>query len=338
MGRRQRLLNAYKRSAVRTVVLTIMFLSVAQWLLHSQPRKAAPSSIPEHNSHFIVVTTQRSGSRWLVDELRRARCIDCGGEYFNAKDFWTTSKMRLAVDGFLTLSPGKNVSVVGKAFEDMRDVWARKEKGTSPKRRQGFKWMLNQPTDLGAEEAFASWLLPVLKQRRAKLIFLVRRHLLRLLVSKKTNADSKGTTEHVPHAHSTEEASSVAKKVELPARRRLLRALDRENRTMATLKALFETSQKAGIPSKFLVYEDLDRDNSQFDSIRSWLTDGDACAQDFDKPSKDVKIHSHADLREYVSNWERVKDTLRGTAYQHLLCDDSRDAPESDVGRGRACD
>ena len=106
---------------------------------------------------------------------------------------------------------------------------------------------------------------------------------------------------------------------------------------MATLKALFETSQKAGIPSKFLVYEDLDRDNSQFDSIRSWLTDGDACAQDFDKPSKDVKIHSHADLREYVANWERVKDTLRGTAYQHLLCDDSRDAPESDMGRGRAC-
>ena len=66
----------------------------------------------------------------------------------------------------------------------------------------------------------------------------------------------------------------MAKKVELPARRRLLRALDRENRTMATLKALFETSQKAGIPSKFLVYEDLDRDNSQFNDIRSWLVDG----------------------------------------------------------------
>ena len=107
---------------------------------------------------------------------------------------------------------------------------------------------------------------------------------------------------------------------------------------MATLKALYETCQKAGIPSKFLVYEDLDRDNSQFNDIRSWLVDGDACAQDFDKPSKDVKIHSHADLREYVSNWERVKFTLRGTAYQHLLCDDLRDAPESDVGRGRACD
>ena len=128
----------------------------------------------------------------------------------------------------------------------------------------------------------------------------------------------------------------MAKKVELPARRRLLRALDRENRTMATLKALFETSQKAGIPSKFLVYEDLDRDNSQFDSIRSWLVDGDACAQDFDKPSKDVKIHSHADLREYVSNWERVKDTLRGTAYQHRLLR-FMDAPISDMGRGRAC-
>ena len=273
----------------------------------------------------------------MVDELRRARCIDCGGEYFNSKDFWTAPKMRTAVDGFLTLSPGKNVSVVGRAFEDMRDVWARKEKGTSPKRRQGFKWMLNQPTDIGAEEAFASWLLPVVKARRAKLIFLVRRHLLRLLVSKKTNADSKGTSEHVPHAHSTEEASSVAKKVELPARRRLLRALDRENRTMATLKSLFETSQREGIPSKFLVYEELDRDNAQFNDIRSWLVDGDACARDFDKPSKDVKIHSHADLREYVSNWERVKDTLRGTAYQHLLCDDSRDAPESDLGRGRAC-
>ena len=274
----------------------------------------------------------------MVDELRRARCIDCGGEYFNAKDFWTRPKMRTAVDGFLTLAPGKNVTVVGKAFEDMRDVWARKEKGTSPKRRQGFKWMLNQPTDIGAEEAFDLWLLPVLKERRAKLIFLVRRHLLRLLVSKVTNADSKGTKQHRPHAHTTEEASSVAKKVELPRRRGLLRALDRENRTMTTLRALFETCQKAGIPSKFLVYEDLDRDNAQFNDIRSWLVDGDSCAQDFDKPSKDVKIHNKTDLREYVSNWERVKFTLRGTAYQHLLCDDLRDAPESDVGRGRACD
>jgi hypothetical protein len=343
MGRRQRLMTAYKRSAIKTVVLTVMLLALAQWFLHGQQHKAAPATAPatptlEHNSHFIVVTTQRSGSRWMVDELRRARCIDCGGEYFNAKDFWTRPKMRTAVDGFLTLAPGKNVSVVGKAFEDMRDVWARKEKGTSPKRRQGFKWMLNQPMDIGAEEAFDLWLLPVLKQRRAKLIFLVRRHLLRLLVSKITNADSKGTKQHRPHAHTTEEASSVAKKVELPRRRGLLRALDRENRTMTTLKSLYETCQKAGIPSKLLVYEDLDRDNSQFNDIRSWLVDGDACAQDFDKPSKDVKIHNKTDLREYVSNWERVKFTLRGTAYQHLLCDDLRDAPESDVGRGRACD
>ena len=42
MGRRQRLLNAYKRSAVKTVVLTMVLLAMAQWLLHSQPRKAAP--------------------------------------------------------------------------------------------------------------------------------------------------------------------------------------------------------------------------------------------------------------------------------------------------------
>ena len=247
MGRRQRLLNAYKRSAVRTVVLTIMFLSVAQWLLHSQPRKAAPSSIPEHNSHFIVVTTQRSGSRWLVDESARAlhrlwgRIFQRQGLLDDIKDAPRCGRVSHSIAGQERV--GRRQGVRGHAGR-----LGKQRERYSPKRRQGFKWMLNQPTDLGAEEAFASWLLPVLKQRRAKLIFLVRRHLLRLLVSKKTNADSKGTSKHVPHAHSTEEASSVAKKVELPARRRLLRALDRENRTMATLKALFETSQKRASP------------------------------------------------------------------------------------------
>lgn len=335
MGRRQRQLTAYTRGAIKTVVLTVMMLALAHWLFSQEHQKAAP--VTPHNAHFIIITTQRSGSRWLVDELRRARCIDCGGEYFNAKGFWRRETMREAVDGFLTLSPGRNATAHGKAFAAMRDVWAKKAPGTSQKRRQGFKWMLNQPADMGAEEAFADWLVPVVRQRRAKLVFLVRRHLLRLLVSKKTNADSKGTEQHVPHAHTVAEAERAGKRVVLPTRRRLLRALDRENRTMATLEALFEKAQRAGVPSKLLVYEELDRDHSQIDAMRSWLVDNDACARDFDKPSRDVKIHSQKDLREYVSNWEAVKNTLRGTRYQGLLCDDERDAPESDIGRGRAC-
>ena len=54
---------------------------------------------------------------------------------------------------------------------------------------------------------------------------------------------------------------SVAKKVELPARRRRCeRWIGRTDH--GALKALFETSQ-AGIPLKFLVHEDLDGDNSQ---------------------------------------------------------------------------
>ena len=67
-------------------------------------------------------------------------------------------------------------------------------------------------------------------------------------------------------------------------------------------------------------YEDLDADHTQFDTLRSWLVDGDACASAFDeKPETIFKIHGDAHWQKYISNWNEVSKSLQGTRYAVYL-------------------
>ena len=76
-------------------------------------------------------------------------------------------------------------------------------------------------------EAFEAWLLPLLREHRGKLVFLVRQHLLRLMVSKEANQidSEKRFEQHVAHAHSNDVAGKHAAPVELPVGHQLLRHL-----------------------------------------------------------------------------------------------------------------
>ena len=124
-----------------------------------------------------------------LTELQKPACIECGRELFDGDGFlWGPDTMRAAVDGFLQMTPGgKNEfnMTVGDKFNYIARKW--RAQRTDKARSYGFKWMLNQPSSDLFHEAFEAWLLPLLREHRGKLVFLVRQHLLRLMVSKEAN-------------------------------------------------------------------------------------------------------------------------------------------------------
>ena len=275
-------------------------------------------------ANFIVITTQRSGSGWLLEELQKPSCIDCGRELFDRPEsgfLWSEETMKAAVDGFLRMTPGGSNAfnmTVGDKFNWIAKKW--RAERSNKTRSYGFKWMLNQPSSDLFHEAFEAWLLPLLREHRGKLVFLVRQHLLRQMVSKEANKiDSERFEKHVAHPHSTEVAQQHAAPVELPVGHQLLRHLDLELSKVAHMEKLASKASDAGVRVRTVSYEDLDADHAQFGGLRSWLVDGDACASQYVDQETIFKIHGDAHWQKYISNWNEVSKSLQGTRYALYL-------------------
>jgi LPS sulfotransferase NodH len=289
----------------------------------NKTQSITPYEVQRPKSNFIVITTQRSGSGWLLTELQKSSCIECGRELFDRDGFlWGTGTVRAAVDGFLRMTPGGSNAfnmTVGDKFNYEAKKW--RAERSDKARSYGFKWMTNQPSSELFYEAFEAWLLPLLREHRGKLVFLVRQHLLRQMVSREANKiDSERFEKHVAHPHSTEVAQEHAAPVELPVGHQLLRHLDLELSKVAHLEKLAKMASDAGVRVRTVSYEDLDADKSQFDSLRSWLVDGDPCASAFvERPETIFKIHGDAHWQKYISNWNNVSKSLQGTRYAVYL-------------------
>ena len=281
--------------------------------------------VPPPRSHFIVVTTQRSGSGWLLDELKKPDCLDSGRELFDTNPkhnfSWSSRSARAAVDGFLRMAPGgaNTFSMdVGDKFHAVAHKWGKQQ--PDPKRRYGFKWMLNQPTHDLFNDAFQGWLFPLLRERRGKLVFLVRQHLLRQMVSIEANKADAERADHKAHAHSNEEARDHSQPVALPVGTRLMRHLDFELARIAKMERLAALAAAAGVGVRTVSYEDLNADRAQFDALRRWLASDDPCADAFAaKPDTQMKIHGDGHWQRYVSNWGEVAESLQGTRYAVYL-------------------
>ena len=289
----------------------------------NRTQSIAQYEVQRPKSNFIVITTQRSGSGWLLTELQKPACIECGRELFDGDGFlWGPDTMRAAVDGFLGMTPGGRGAfnmTVGDKFRYVAKKW--RAQRTDKARSYGFKWMLNQPSSDLFSEAFEAWLLPLLREHRGKLVFLVRQHLLRLMVSKEANQiDSERFETHVAHARSTDVARQRAAPVELPVGHQLLRHLALELSKIEKLGRLASKAAEQGVRVRTVSYEDLDADHTQFDALRSWLVDGDQCASAFvERPATIFKIHGDAHWQKYISNWNEVSKSLQGTRYAVYL-------------------
>ena len=126
---------------------------------------------------WILVSLQRSGSTWVLDEIARSDCVRANGEIFDhwdgtshdaAKDAWTPAGRRAAVEGLMKLADGAFDGFDGPVSQRLAKWTRRRSEKSSAKSNNvksvGFKWMVNQRIGEDYE-----WLLPLAKARGVKL-------------------------------------------------------------------------------------------------------------------------------------------------------------------------
>ncbi|XP_071703130.1 uncharacterized protein [Rutidosis leptorrhynchoides] len=240
---------------------------------------------------FVIVSMQRSGSGWFETLLNSHVNVSSNGEIFGPK------------------SRRDNVSSIVKTLDKVYNLdWFTSSSKNECSAAIGFKWMLNQGLMQYPKE-----IAQYFNDRGVNVIFLMRRNVLRRLVSILANVFDKDAKllngVHVSHVHSHEEASLLSTyKPELN-----VTTLKSDLRGMEStaIKALKYFNSTRHI---IIYYEDLIKDPSQkLVEVEDFLK-----LPRMNLTSQQVKIHKGA-LSEHIKNWEEVNKTLSGTAYEKFL-------------------
>ncbi|KAJ9564539.1 hypothetical protein OSB04_000505 [Centaurea solstitialis] len=240
---------------------------------------------------FAIVSMQRSGSGWFETLLNSHVNVSSNGEIFGPK------------------FRRNNVSAVIQTLDRVYNLdWFTSSSKNECSAAIGFKWMLNQGLMQYPEE-----ITQYFNDRGVNVIFLLRRNVLRRLVSMLANAFDKDAKllngVHVSHVHSHEEANLLSKYkpvLNITSLKSDLRGME-----STAVKALEYFNSTRHI---VIYYEDLMK-NPSLNLIE---------VEDFLKlprlnlTSQQVKIHK-GPLSEHIKNWEEVNKTLTGTTYEKFL-------------------
>ena len=145
---------------------------------------------------FILISLQRSGTTWFVEEMAKSPCVHAEHEIFSAyethgdADRWTTPGRRAAIDGLMRLAAGtweKYDGPVPQKLVDFtrhkRDIMNKHNETRAPI-AMGMKWMAGYATGAGHSrrrdalvirdnqglEGALEWLLPLAKAKNIKLV------------------------------------------------------------------------------------------------------------------------------------------------------------------------
>ncbi|ONK75678.1 uncharacterized protein A4U43_C03F19400 [Asparagus officinalis] len=238
---------------------------------------------------FVIMSSQRSGTKWLESLLNSHINISSNGEIF------------------LDRKMCANASIISRQLDtvynlEMEHTAARSQCTSAV----GFKWMLNQGLMEHRREVFNYF-----KQKGVLVIFLFRRNQLRRMISLLANDQDptllNGT--HKAHVISKQEAEILANyKPKLDPRNlvaRLKREFDIANEAVGHFKS---------IRNMFLYYEDLIQNNTQkLNEVMDFLH-----VPRQPLHSGHVKIHTRP-LSQMVRNWSAVRKALRGSQYEKFL-------------------
>lgn len=253
---------------------------------------------------FVLLSTQRSGTSWVMDRLTKHPRLGGYGELLLA-----------GVKGRPNWPPGSNDRPFLAGYVGERRGGAG-EKGWShyylfpylehlyEARRDleaiGFKLMysdlLHHPE-----------VMLYLRARSVRVLHLVRANLLDIYLSRESLSRRRG-----PHARSEDKREDVRLELDPAALVRALRRLERERTLVrAMLRGL-------RLPSYELIYEDLRADESVLYGALEFLgiTDG----RDIELSSSLVKL-ARSSHRESITNYEAVERCLSGTRYEQFLLD-----------------
>ncbi|XP_038881289.1 uncharacterized protein LOC120072842 [Benincasa hispida] len=239
---------------------------------------------------FAIVSMQRSGSGWFESLLNSHVNVSSNGEVFSVLD------------------RRKNITTIVQTLDRIYNLdWLSSASKNHCSAAVGFKWMLNQGLMQHHEE-----IADYFNRRGVSTIFLFRRNLLRRVVSVLANSYDRyakllnGT--HKSHVHSLEEADTLSKYKPVINSTSLISDLEGMEATISKALEYFGNTRHL-----ILYYEDIISNRTRLKDVQEFLN-----LPPMELKSRQVKIHK-GHLSDHIKNWEDVKLTLNGTAYEHLL-------------------
>jgi LPS sulfotransferase NodH len=249
-------------------------------------------------TRFVVLSTQRSGSTWVVDMLNSHPGVVTYSELFmhggEGAPNWGAEKDIPYWQTFTREEGGGRLArsfklwrYLGRVYEERPGIEA-----------IGFKLMYSQLTRV------ARPLMPALWLRRARIIHLLRRNALDVVLSKEAGEARRG----VLHAHSGERVEAVRIRLRTDD---LLDRMVAHDRQIEGARVRFK---HVGVPYREVVYEDLVANEKEgFDSLFRFLG---VEPQPVASSLRKVNPTSHEEL---IENYDEVRDALAGTEFAPLL-------------------
>ena len=303
----------------------------------------ASQVLPTHH-RFVVMSSQRSGTLFLVDSLNQFPCINAHSEMFLDRDDleWTNGMVRRSVKHFAQgttfddPSEARPLRLTRKFSEMLNDtvkVEARgREEGFAVS--VGFKWMVNQPNMRGGASATWEWFVDLCAKSGVKLVFLLRRSAVRMMVSRLMNRSDKRSSGH--NAHPTAESKIAELRSQTIALRpeKVLAELASTRAKWDELERLRLYAMVRGVATVRLVYEDLDADHGLLKNLTDFLfedfspAERATCAGLKAKAARDrtripevhEKIHTRS-LVDMVSNWHEIRRIVAHSTFHNCLDD-----------------
>jgi LPS sulfotransferase NodH len=247
---------------------------------------------------FVVLSTQRSGSTWVVDMLNSHPRVVAYSELFmhggEGRPKWGTEQDLLYWQTFIAEKGGGRLArqywlwhYLGRAFAARPGIDA-----------VGFKLMYSQLTRISKP------LMPALWVKRARIIHLIRRNALDVVLSKEAGEARPG----VLHARDGQAVESVRVRLSTED---LLERMTAHDRAVAGARVRFK---RVGVPYQEVVYEDLVQDEQAgFDALFRFL---EVEPQRVSSSLQKVNPTAHEEL---IENYGEVRDALDGTRFAGQL-------------------
>ena len=249
-------------------------------------------------TRFVVLSTQRSGSTWVVDMLTSHPRVVAYSELFmhggQGTPKWGQEKDLPYWQTFISDKRGGRLArpvhlwrYLGQALEERPGVDA-----------IGFKLMYSQLTRIARPLTPALWL------KRVRIIHLMRRNALDVVLSREAGEARRG----VLHAREGQPVESVRVRLGTDD---LLQRLTAHERQIEGARVRFK---RVGIPYTEVIYEDLVANEKQgFDELFRFLgVDPAPVSSSLQK----VNPTSHEDL---IENYGEVREALEGTKFAGQL-------------------
>jgi LPS sulfotransferase NodH len=248
-------------------------------------------------TNFVVLSTQRSGSTWVVDMLTSHPRVVAYSELFmhggEGKPKWGAENDLPYWQTYIQDKGGRRPArpywlwhYLGEAFRERPGIDA-----------VGFKLMYSQLTRISRP------LMPALWLKRVRIIHLIRRNALDVVLSKEAGAARGGRL----HARDGNHVERVRLRLDIDD---LLRRMTLHERAIAGARVRFK---RVGLPYREVVYEDLAEDENAFASLFDFLG-----VEPAPVSSSLQKLNPTAH-EELIENYGEVREALEGTEFAPLL-------------------